>query len=61
MKYNNKKEKEDNNLPKHTPNPHSLIFTPYIENIPLWKERWWWSEKKIVEIKETVEIDLRKR
>ena len=39
MKYNssknNEKEKEDNNLPKRTPNSHSLIFTPCIGNIPV--------------------------
>ena len=40
------KEKEDNNLPRCTPNPHCLIFTFGIRNIPLWKERQWWSEEK---------------
>ena len=40
------KEKADNNLPRCTPNPHCLIFTFGIRNIPLWKERQWWSEEK---------------
>ena len=41
MKYNNnnnnnnEEEKEINNLPRHTPNSHNLIFTHCIGNIPL--------------------------
>ena len=55
------KEKEDNNLPRSTPNPHCLIFTFGVRNIPLKRKTVTKWEKKIVEIKGTVKIDLRKR